>query len=179
MTMGGCGVTVNRTQFFSSPEPHMAVLTCLEYSTGMPLSSMRRIFMPFSHVLWLFIFASIVFMIFLLCMNKKIRTPQKDGSVTAMAYEASVFDVLGTFLGHPLTKMAFRNNTIFGMILWLLTTFVLRNVYLGSLFNILAAQVNEDPVDTIARVIQHNYTVYSTPAAYELFYTSMPNIRNQ
>lgn len=96
-----------------------------------------------------------------------------------MAYEASVFDVLGTFLGHPLTKMAFRNNTIFGMILWLLTTFVLRNVYLGSLFNILAAQVNEDPVDTIARVIQHNYTVYSTPAAYAKLYATVPRIRNQ
>lgn len=66
-----------------------------------------------------------------------------------------------------------------GMILWLLATFVLRNVYLGALVDLLAGQIDEDPVDTIERVIQYNYTIYCTPATYEMFYRSMPRIRNQ
>lgn len=177
--MGAFSSTVNRTKFFSSPEPHFALSMHFAYAKGMPLSSMRRIFMPFSHVLWWFVLASIVFMIFLLCLNKKTRTPQQDGPNSVQDYEASVFDVLGSFLGLPLTGKVLRNNTMLGMILWLLATFVLRNVYLGALVDLLAGQIDEDPVDTIERVIQYNYTIYCTPATYEMFYRSMPRIRNQ
>lgn len=174
-------MTVNRTMYFSSPESHLAVSMHFAYFRGMPLSSMRRILMPFSNILWLFILACIVSMVFLLCLNKKKRTPilQDKRSKSSNDFEASIFDVFSTFLGLPLTVTAFRNNMMLGLILWLLATFVLRNVYLGAVFNLLAAQINEDPVDTIERVIQHNYTVYCTPATYELFYKSMPRIRNQ
>lgn len=52
MTMGAFGVTVNRTTFFSSSEPHLALSIHFAYAKGMPLSSMRRILIPFSSELW-------------------------------------------------------------------------------------------------------------------------------
>lgn len=179
VTMGAFGVTVNRTRIFSSPKPHLTLSMHFAYSKGIPLSSMRRILMPFSYEIWLFIIACIVFMILLLCLNKKTRMLQKNGPNHIKDYEATTFEVMGSFLGLPLTKIALRNNMMLGMVLWLLATLVLRNVYLGSLFNLLTEQFNEDPVDTIERVIEHNYTVYCTPAVYELFYATMPPIRKQ
>lgn len=179
MTMGTLAPIGNRTLLFSSPVSHMALSVHFAYPTRVPFSSMRRIFMPFSHELWLITSASIICMMFLFCLNKKFSTPRDHFFDSNKDYEASIFNVMGTFLGLPSTERTLGHNTMLGLIMWLLATFVLRNVYLGSLFNLLTGQVNEEPVDTIEKLIQHNYTVHCTPATHELLFKNIPRIRKQ
>lgn len=78
-----------------------------------------------------------------------------------------------------MTERTLHENAMLGLILWLMATFILRNIYLGSLFELLTDQVNEDPVDTLDKIVEHNYTIYCTPSSYEIMYKNMPHLRSQ
>lgn len=94
-------------------------------------------------------------------------------------YISSVHDMLETFLGLPMSERTLKENAMAGLIIWLLAMFVLRNAYLGSLFDLLAGQVNEDPVDTLEKIYKHNYTIYCTPSSYEFLHKNMPHLSEQ
>lgn len=177
--MGAMASTVNRTMFFTATSPHLGLSVHFACPIGIPYTSMRRILMPFSREIWFCTVASILLVAFLLCLNKKAQSSPDNETHSKIDYVVSLFDVLESFLGLPIAERTLHENAMLGLILWLLTTFILRNVYLGSLFNLLADQVNEDPVDTIERIIEHQYTVYCTPATYELLHKSMPHLRAQ
>lgn len=175
LTMGALGTTVERTELFATSGTHLVLSMHFAHSGGVPLTSIRRIFMPFSFKIWLFTIGSIVFMTAILCLNKRMQMARAN----CPEYNAAILEVFGTFLGLPLTKKALGHSIMLGLIFWLFATFFLRNVYLGSLFTLLTDQVNGDPVDTIERVIEQNYTVYCTPGTCELFNKTMPRIRQQ
>lgn len=179
MTLGAMAPTVNRTTYFTSAAPHLALSVHFACPLGVPYTSMRRILMPFSYAIWLYIIASILLVIFLLYLNRLIELQRQKWFKTNDGHMTSIFDVMGVFLGLPMAERTLRENAWLGLVLWLLLTFVLRNIYLGSLFNLLSSQIGEEPVDTIDRIIEHNFTVYCTPATYELLGKSMPHLKPQ
>lgn len=98
----------------------------------------------------------------------------------SMSYSAIILVVFNTFLGGSITRTPSRNYARLGLIIWMLSTFVLRCPYSGNLFNILQAQMFTTPVDTIRQFIEYNYTIYASLAyGYEILNKSVPSIRKQ
>lgn len=181
MTIGAIAPTDSRSRLFSTSTAHLALSVYFACPVGIPYSSIRRIFMPFSYGIWICTVVAICFTILLLFLNKRTRSSGKSekSAESHGDYATLIFDVIGSFLGNPLTAHALRASALLGFILWLLASFFLRNVYLGSLFNLLTAQVNQKSVDTLERVIEHNYTIYCTVSTYELLSKTVPKLQNQ
>lgn len=149
-------------------------------SSGVPYTSMQRILMPLSRETWSFTVASMLLFLIWMCLNKKVRSARGNVTLPKIEYIVSAYDMVKTFLGLPLSERTLQENATTSLIIWLMAIFVLRNAYLGSLFDLLAGQVNEDPVDTLEKIYKHNYTIYCTmPSSCEILNKTMPHLRPQ
>lgn len=90
----------------------------------------------------------------------------------------SLLNMTNVFLGGSMTQvMNWNARRIFAV--WLLSSLILRNAYQGSLFNFLQSQVRQQPVDTIAKIIEFNYSLYVTKATSDVLIERTPKLRTQ
>lgn len=176
MTIGAFSVREDRSRIFSLTKPYLPISVHFACPVGVPYSSIERITMPFSNEIWICVVVYILVASIYLFMNKSVYY---DNKLKRNAVVTIVCDVWDLFLNGQLHIRTRRNSARFMLIVWVLMTFVLRNIYLASLFHLLQAQVNDQAVDTIERIIEYKYTVYTTPATYELLYRTVPALRGK
>lgn len=168
-------ITNKRLERFSATYPYIVLNIFFALPAGIPYTTFEKIAMPFSTGVWIAIFCICILAIVVLSLIKKITFINwRFDSNSAL-----ILSVINTFLGGTTTETPNRNYAKFGLIVWLLTTFIIRNAYLGSMFNYLQAQIHSMPVDTIDKVTQFNYTIYAEPSLYKVLYDSEPNLRKQ
>lgn len=56
---------------------------------------------------------------------------------------------------------------------------ILQSAYLGSVFTLLQAKIYSEPVNSIEKIIRHNYSVFVTSAGYHMVNDSIPYIESQ
>lgn len=151
----------------------------LASAIGVPYTSIEKIAMPFTFEVWICLLATMLIVIFLFYFCGRVKANVQSELRTAQGTIALIMDILNSAFGGPLSEASIRNGSRFGFAVWLLMSFILRNLYSGSVFTFLQAQVNERPVDTIDRVIELNYIIYATPATYDALYESEPRLRKQ
>lgn len=90
-----------------------------------------------------------------------------------------VFEAINLTLSGSLPARTLRAFKRSGLTVWLLATLILRNIYSCTLFDLLQAQINERPVDTVERLIESNYEIYCSPTTYDVIYQYIPVLRKQ
>lgn len=122
---------------------------------GKPYSSLAKLFFPFKSEVWICASSTFLAMaIWILAVNRISK--EKCYFVVGSNNDAPILNLLSIILGGSMTthQLPRRNfaRTILGILL--LSTLILRNAYLGNLFNFLQTQRRMEPL--------HNQDIYDS-----------------
>lgn len=147
---------------------------------GIPYTSLDKIAMPFTSGVWMAILIVFFLAVITMVLIKNIVCPSKSASTrhTNKGYSALILSIINTLLGGSTVQTPNRHYARLGFIIWLFSTFILRNAYLGSMINFLQAQIYSQPIDTVEKVIRFNYSIYAVPAIHDVLYESSPALRS-
>lgn len=155
----------SRQREFSLTMPHLYDTMSFLVPIGVPYTSLQKIYLPFSLPVWLWLLSAygIAFLFSLLRMHSSM----------------SFFNITSIILGGGVGDEPQQFNARFLLLVWMSTTLILRNAYLGVLFDLLTGQVHHQPVDTFARIKQFNYTFYATPYVTSLMRDIFPALQDK
>lgn len=175
MTIDSLTMSGSKSNAFTHPFFMMPVT--IVSPIGMPYSSLERIAMPFSNLVWLCTLIATIFIVqyFYLCRGLNgMNDIRRNDDYIFVVFEAINLTLSGSLPAR--TLRAFKRS---GLTVWLLATLILRNIYSCTLFDLLQAQINERPVDTVERLIESNYEIYCSPTTYDVIYQYIPVLRKQ
>lgn len=177
MTIGRVSLEALQSKSTLLTYPNLLIISTFTSPVGYPYTSIERIVMPFSNMVWFCSCIAIVFIIQYLLLCKNIY--QTNDSRVQNDNSLVIFEAINSSLGGPLSAKALPALNRSGMTVWLLASLVLRTIYSGALFDLMQAQINERPVDTIERLIESNYKIVCSPFSYDIIYESIPGLRKQ
>lgn len=151
----------------------------LTIPVGVPYSALQKIVLPFGRHIWMSVCAILIVVILAIYILKCFKWYNRMDHNPNNANTNPIFDIINIFLGASIARMVLNNYLRCIFAVWMLSTLVLRNAYQGSLFNFLQAQIRTQAVDTIAKIIEYNYTLYATPVISYALSESTPGVRNQ
>lgn len=167
MTLGSFVQNAERQKIWDTTFPHMYGDLKMLTPAGVPYSSFRKIQMPFTAAVWMWILVAVA-VASLLTVHRINRSRL-----------TSWFDVINILLGGPIERVPPHNALKIALAIWMLSTLILRNAYQGAMFNFLQAQIHDDQVDTVEKVVLFNYTVYALPLVFGILNFSAPSLRSQ
>lgn len=177
MSIGGLIITELQSRPISFTYPHLIMDTMFATPVGLPYSSMARIAMPFSDIVWMCTLIATLFTFAFLYLSK-ILNRSIDRRSENWNFSV-IFELIESSLGNSMPVKILNTFNRSGLTIWLLGTLVLRHLYLCSLFDLLQMRITERPVDSIERLIQSKFKIYCSPAAYDAISHSIPELREQ
>lgn len=127
MTVGGFVFNPERMSKYTATSTHATKSSYL--AIGVPYSSIERIAMPFTFEVWICLFVTILIIIMLFCFCEHVKSYGISKLMTAQETITLILDIVNSAFGGPLTQKSIRNGSRFAFTIWLLMSFILRNLY--------------------------------------------------
>lgn len=138
-------------------------------------SPMELIWIAFQAEVWLLLALSLVIGIVLICILKCRPQYQRD-FIIGRGMKTPILNLIAILFGNPLTRLPTTNFARTILIYFFLFTFVLRNAYLGSLYEV--AQRDPAHVDSLKEMLQKNFTFYAATLT-KPYMDAVPQLRNK
>lgn len=145
---------------------------------GKSYTSFEKLFFPFGENVWFVIcglFLSAVIIIFILKMSVRKNRDFVIGKFNNMPFFNMVDICLGGTV--PMHSLPTRNFARTLVMIWLLSTLVLRNAYQGILFDNLRSHQRKMPYFHLNELYNSNLTLYLPQAFYQMFADNQPKYR--
>lgn len=173
-------LTPERAKKFSYSIPYFYDSLIFAIPPAKAYSSLEKLFFPFKTTVWWCICASFVVVSIIILILKSISKSKRD-FVFGRNNDAPFFNLISTCLGGVITEYQLpRRNfarTIVGIVL--LTTLILRNAYLGNLFNFLRMQKRMEPLYYIQDIFESDVTLFVPEVLCEKYQVEFPSIRHR
>lgn len=167
--MGALLSITERSKIFSPSIPYVYDSLLFAIPPGKPYSSLEKLLFPFKATVWMCICTSFLLMAIAIRILKLI-SKRKLNFVIGRNIDAPMLNLFKTCLGGTMTEFQLpkRNfaRTILGIVF--LTTLILRNAYLGNLFNFLRAQKRTEPLYYTRNVFDSDVEIF-IPELYFAF----------
>lgn len=170
--------TLERNANYSNSYFHYYAAFNFAIPKGLQYTSLQRILLPFQSIVWLLILV-IVLGALKFIMLFTLHFKQSRSFLFGPNNYTPFLNFINIFLGGAITRPPQRNFARTILSIWILGSLILRNSYQGSLFNFLQTQKPIQLVDTINKIAQFNYTLYTMPTVFEMMYEGAPKIRKQ
>lgn len=168
--MGATIVATNRAELYSMSFAHFYGSLLYAIPSGIPYTSLEKLFFPFNTSVWMYIGVLFVVAIAIMLIFKMLPENSRD-FVFGKSNDTPFFNMMNIFLGGSVTlnKMPVRNfaRTIF--LIWLLFSLVVRNAYQGKLFDNLRSNQRKAPLFLLKDLYESNLRIY----LYESFYQNL------
>lgn len=135
---------------------------------GIPFTSLEKIHMPFDAKVWIIILITVLIATMLILYR-----------FAHGCYSYFILEMWNAILGGAFHDRTTKFYIRTALAIWLISMLVIRTAYLGSLFNFLHNQIHGRPANTIERVIQHDYDLYSANAYSDILLAITPRIKKQ
>lgn len=166
-TAGVWEISLSHFEEFSVSAPFVYTSIVYVIPPGEPYSHLEKLFSPFDMYIWtciciLLMVASFI-IVFLKLVPKNVRA-FVVGRTNSMPY----FNLIGVFLGGSLTlyQCPTRNFARAILLIWLLSTLILRNSYSGKLFDHLCSNQRKPPFYKLTELYQSHLKLFVYPSAY-------------
>lgn len=140
--------------------------------TGKAYSSFEKLFFPFKYIIWTCIASMFVIASLVLIILKSAQRSKRDffiGSSNNMPFFNMVNICLGgTISFHNMPKRNFARTIL---MIWLISTLVLRNAYQGKLYDNLRKSQRQAPFFQLGELYASNLKLY----LYESFFQNIAN----
>lgn len=176
--MGAIGHTEKRLEDFTASFPYGYVNLLFAIPKGIPYSSFEKLFFPFNIVIWWLICACFIFGFGLFIYLRLIKTKIRD-LIVGTNNSTPFLNMINIFLGGPLNILPKSITALKLFIIWLLTSLILRTAYQGHLFGMLQSDKTSPRINTLVKLNQSNFLIYTTAAFYNTIQRSMPEFRSR
>lgn len=165
--MGALTPTAFRDGRFSSSVAYMYPSLIFGIPPGRPYSSLEKLYFPFTVNVWICILllfvASAIVIIALKFVSKDKRT-----FFVGQSNNMPFFNMVNISLGGAMSsnKLPFRNFARTLLMIWLISSLVLRNAYQGKLFDSLRGSQRNQPFFELNKLYESNLKLYLLDAFY-------------
>lgn len=161
--MGGLGLNSQRSRLLQPLFYHQTSFV-LSGVHGQPFSPMEKLYIPFAANTWLATSCLLLLATAIIATLKMLDTPVLRHFIQGATNNMPFFNMIGSFLGLPVTRPTTRTFGRFLIVIWLMAAMILRNAYHGILFNILHQNAMHPPPTRIDQLIAQQYTAYIFPS---------------
>lgn len=158
-----------RSNKFTASFPHLFMHLIFATPIGEPYSEYAKIILPFEWPIWISICALFIVTILTIYVLEYVKCPCLPGRNSS-----TILNMINIFLGGGVPQIVKRNSARMFLIVWLMSSLILRNAYQGSLFNFLQSQTRIRPEYTLEKIIESDYPVY---AISEVIFENIPKLR--
>lgn len=174
MTIGALPFDIDVSKIFSLSFPYLHFGLVFAIPPPKPLAMFDRLFIPFSYAVWFNISSLFIIGLVVIVMLKSMASiaPHRRAFVVGSQSRVPFLNMINICLGGgSIASMSSRNFARALLMVWLLGSLVLRNAYLGSLFDVLHSGKTGRAIQTFDDLIDANYTLYMKPKYFYLFDT--------
>lgn len=131
------------------------------------VSSIEKLLLPFTPSVWLITIVYLFFAFVLILLTKLLKRRFRHFIIGGRMNRTPILNMFNILLGGSVTNSMMTNLRYFGtfartiMMIWILSTLILRNSYQGSLFNHLRFSESISPYDTIAKILKSDIPIYT------------------
>lgn len=147
---------------------------------GKPYDSLQKLYFPFAKNVW-FCVCTLFVIAVLAIVTLKLTSRKYRNFVIGHSNDMPFFNLVNTCLGGsvPPHGVPSRNfaRTIF--LIWLLSTFVLRNAYQGKLFDNLRSDQRNEPLYRLKALYESNVKLYLTEGYYQIIADNFPKYKHR
>lgn len=178
--MGGFVLLIERIDKFSATVPYVFNPLVFAIPYGRSYSSLAKLFFPFKMTVWICVCSSLLLVITVIVVLKLFSKKKRD-FVVGRNNDAPFLNLIQTCLGGTMTgyQLPRRNfaRTMLGIVL--LTTLILRNAYLGNLFNFLRIQKRMEPFYHIQDIFDSDVTIFIISPLFERYQKEFPHVKHR
>lgn len=126
------------------------------------LTFLEKLYKPFSYNLWMSFGGLMFFLIITIFITRKFLKPQKQAFILGSRVTSPYMNVLRLTLTGSIStsQVPGRNFARFILTLFLLFFIIVQSAYTGSLFRFVKRDIKIETPQTIAEMIEQNYTFY-------------------
>lgn len=173
VTIGGYGLTVNRSNIFSCTNPYLQASIGFGYREIDAYLPFTRLTAPFAIQVWVLISTLLIISIVIILLTKKLTRQWRHFIVGGRKNRTPIVNMWATVLGIPISNSKMSNGgQFFGTfartlsLLWIILWFVIRNSYQASLYTYLQSHRVSTAYDTIEKIRASNCKIFASPAAF-------------
>lgn len=119
---------------------------------GVHYTPLEKILLPFSTDVWILLIIAVLVVF----------------AIDYWFFDQSLLESVRILLGGEILRMSFSNGSRLILGTWIITLVIVRSAYQGALFDILQAQIQYQPIETIADLARYNRTIYATETVVKL-----------
>lgn len=175
LTMFAIVNTVERSKRFTASFPYAYTSVVFTTPHGPPFTPLEKLMLPFEPLVWLgvliVICAALSVTIYMADCPKKWRD-----FVFGKNNQTPFLNFVSVTLGGVVTQPPLRNFARTLFIIWLLGSLVLRSSYQGALFSFIQSQKSAVEIESLEKLAQFNFTIYSSVQILRLLQLGSPHL---
>lgn len=167
--IGAFSVQLDMSTLMDASEVYYQSRLVLLIPPGRPYSSFQKLFRPFDKITWITLVICFVFgFIFIISLKTSSEMKYRD-LIVGFRNRYPFFNMVIIFFGGGVTKLPIYSLARNLILIWMFGSLVLRSLYQGSLYTHLQQSKIAPPLDTITKLIDHDYLIYTNPSAVGYF----------
>lgn len=176
--MGAIIYTAHRTETYSISFPYFYGSLVFAIPAGRQYSSFEKIFFPFKYIIWSCICTMFVVTITVTTALKFVAQ-RKRNFVIGPKNDSPLLNAINVCFGGTINRLPQRNFARSILTIWLLTSFVLRNSYQGTLLSFLRKEQRMQPLFYLEYILNTNVKLYLQETFYQQLYNDLPALRDR
>lgn len=168
MTLGCFGLTFNRVKYMSMSFPYFQTGLLFIVPPGRPYTSIEKFLQPMDQWIWYCLAGELFiggFVIVLLKYTKK----QIKHFIMGRNNRIPFFNMFAIFSGNSATYLPKRNFSRTILMIWILSSLIIRAAYQDSLFHFMQKETSVNNHYTLSTLIKENFTFHVPESSLKYF----------
>lgn len=175
LTMFAIVNTVERSKEFTASLPYAYAPVMFTTPHGPPFTPLEKLILPFDELVWLCMGivtgAAFISIVYVSCCSTEWRN-----FVFGAKNHTPFLNYINITLGGVVAEAPVRNFARTILLIWLLGSLVLRSSYTGALFSFIQSQKSAIEIDSLEKLVQYNFSIYSSMQMLRLLEIGSPHL---
>lgn len=171
LTVSDWWLKSNRLVHFDSSTPYFSDSIIFVVPPGREWSSWQKLVFAFSSLVWILVL-TIFFVGFLVISIVRLCSKAVQNFVFGSKVTTPNLNIITAFIGGSQKILPKRNFARFLLMIFLMYSLVMRTLYQGSFYNLLQDEKRFQSAQTVDKLIEEDFSFYSTPGNLEIFESS-------
>lgn len=168
-SIGAIIYTAERTAIFSMSFPYYHASFVFAIPPAKSYTSLEKIFFPFTYPVWSVIGAIFTFTL-LIVGWLKITAHKYRNFVIGFRNDTPFFNMVNICFGGTIVRLPRQNFARTILLIWLMTSMILKSAYQGKLYHFLRTEQQRQPINTLKRMMESDLSFYLTSSFFQIFY---------
>lgn len=157
-----------RLNFFDSTVPYFSQQIAFVIPKGDEFSSIEKFMRPLDKMTWIMLTTCIIIGLFVIFVVERL-SKNLQNLLFGVGVNQPYLNILVALIGGSQYKSPRNNFARYLLMVFVMFCLVMRTIYTGSLYRMLQEKVYHNEVQSMADMIERNYTIYHIDSLTDLF----------